>query len=228
MMRDVMKLVLKDFQIQKSAVPKYVITGLAFVLIFYMIGGMQNQMIFSVISFILIYRFINTALYEDEKNNSLRLLASLPVRRDIIVIARYVSTGIFSIALAAIMSIVMALTGMLSGEYLAASFVVFSSFLFFMIMISVYMPLGFKLGYFKAVNVNRFLFFAIFVLFAAIPLLLGRLGGGEPPEFAVRFGAMLEAMEPSLVMAGFAIFALLVYIVSMRISIGFFRKRMLF
>ncbi len=229
MMRDVLRIALKDFQIQKNSVLKYVITGLVFVVVFYLIGGEQNQMLFSVVSFILIYRFINITLYEDEKSNSLRLMVSLPIRRDTIVQARYLSTGIFTIALAVIMWAALALTGMLSGEEGSmTAIIVMCSFLIFTIMISVYMPLGFKLGYSKAVNINKFLFIGMFALFGAIPLVLDKLGGSPIPEAVVKLDSMLETADPVLALTGFALFSVLVYIVSMRISIGFFRKRELF
>jgi ABC-2 type transport system permease protein len=229
MKRDVIRLVLKDFQIQKGSALKYLLTGLVFVVVFYLMGGIENQMLFAVVSFILIYRFINTAMYEDEKNNSLRLLVSLPIRRDVIVIARYLSTAILTIVLGVIMWAVLALTGMLSGdESLATVLVITSISLVYIIMISIYLPLGFRLGYLKAVNINRFLFLAIIVVFGAIPMLISKLGGGQTPESALRLGEMLEAADPVLAVTGFAIFTILVYIVSMRISIVLFRKRLLF
>lgn len=228
MMRDVLRIAMKDFQIQKNSALKYLIAGFVFVLAFSLFGGLQSQMLFSMAFFILIYRYINTALYEDEKNNSLRLLVSLPVKRDTIVLARYLSTGIFILVLAVLMGAALAFTSMGAREAGDSAIVAIFTFLAFIIMISVYMPLGFKLGYFKAVNLNRVLFLAIFAIFGAVPLLLKNLPGGQTPESAARLGEMLEAADPALVIAGFAIFTILVYIVSMRISIGLFKKRLLF
>ena len=99
MRNETIRLAVKDFQIQASSVKNYIITLLVFLAVFLLISPMQYQAAFSMASLITLYRFINSTLYEDEKNNTLRLIDSLPVGRETVVKARYLSTGILAIVL---------------------------------------------------------------------------------------------------------------------------------
>ena len=161
-----------------------------------------------------LYRFINSTMYEDEKNNTLRLLDSLPVRRETVVRARYLSTGILAAALAVIL--------------VAAAAFTICTFLVYIILMSVYMPIGFKLGYIKAVNVNRFVIIGIFILFGAVSMLVSNLAGWQDHTQAEKVLVLLAETDPALITAVFAVITLLLYIVSMKVSVVFYKKRELF
>jgi CHASE3 domain sensor protein len=57
---------------------------------------------------------------------------------------------------------------------------------------------------------------------------MSNLSGGQIPEPVKRLESALETADTALLIVVFAIFTVLVYIVSMRLSIRFFRKRLLF
>jgi ABC-2 type transport system permease protein len=165
-------------------------------------------------------------MYEDEKNNTLRLLDSLPVRRETAVRARYLSTGILT---AALMVIIIAALAVADRTFtgVSAAFTI-CMFLVYVNLMSVYMPIGFKLGYIKAVNVNRFVFIGIFILFGAASALMTKLADMQDPNTAENVLAFLDDMDPALITAVFAVVTLLLYIVSMKVSVVFYKKRELF
>lgn len=224
-MNDVMRIVVKDFQIQAKSIRNYVIAILFFVLIFTAMGLGQNLMLLPLVALFVMYRFINYSMYEDEKNNTLRLLAALPVRRDAIVFARYLSCGIFAVALCIMLGVISALVSPYEAGSTAA---VLCVFFVYMIMMSVYMPIGFRLGYIKAVSINRFIFLGVFILLGAIPVLLGSKNGMQGGNALEGFIELLAGSDGLLIVAGFALVTLLLYIISMKISVVFFRKRTLF
>ena len=224
-MNDVMRIAVKDFQIQVKSIKNYVITTLFFVLLFTVGGLGRNTMLLPILALFVLYRFINYSMYEDEKNNTLRLLASLPLKRDTIVFARYLSTGVLIVVLSILLGSISALLP--SGEA-GSTALVLCIFFVYVIMISIYMPIGFKLGYIKAVNINRFIFLGLFVLLGAVPVLLGKGEGPQDGNALASVITMLDNADHVLIVAGFALVTLLLYIISMKISVIFFRKRTLF
>jgi len=227
MKRELVRLAVKDFQVQARSAKNYAITLIVFLAVFLLMSPMQYHMALSMAALITLYRFINSTMYEDEKNNTLRLIDSLPVGRENVVKARYLSTGILAVALLIILGVVTAIIDMAYGSDTAG--LAICMFLFYVILMSVYMPIGFRLGYIKAVNINRFIFLGIFILFGFLSALMGNLArqqqGPGPAE-----GAMIlpADMSPVLVMALFAVVTFLLYIVSMKVSVVFYKKRELF
>lgn len=240
MMKHMRLLVLKDFQVQLKSMINYVVVGFIFMLVFTLMGrGLQTA--FPMSAFIIIYGFINKSLYEDEKNNTLRLLVSMPVKRDSIVIARYLSTMVVIAVIGAVMGFLNALlAGMLPAADVQAgtevsgaivnALIVICTGLVFMILMSVYLPLAFKLGYIKAVNINRFIFLAIFVLFGAVPAIFQMTGDGSQESFPwiLQVKSFVESIDPVWLLALFILFSVCIYVFSMYMSIKLFRKRQLF
>jgi hypothetical protein len=226
MMRDVLRIAVKDFQIQLSSAKSYAITVAIFVVAYFLLGSGQSSMMLPLIALLILYRFINLSMYEDEKNNTLRLLASLPVKRDTIVTARYLSTGISIIILGLMLCAASVLVP--SNEADGSIALIMCTYFFYVIMMSVYMPIGFKLGYIRAVNINRFIFFGIFLLIGAISLLLKKISGQQAPDAVTRVVTLLTETDPLIIVAAFALITLLLYIISMRISMLLFRKRAIF
>lgn len=226
MRNETIRLAVKDFQIQASSVKNYIITLLVFLAVFFLISPMQYQAAFSMASLITLYRFINSTLYEDEKNNTLRLIDSLPVGRETVVKARYLSTGILAIVLMIIIGAAAVIADMTYAGASAA--LTICTFLVYIIAMSVYMPMGFKLGYLKAVNINRFVFIGIFILSGSISMLIGSLGTRQGVSLTESTIALLDNTSPALITAVFAAVTFLVYIVSMKVSVVFYKKRELF
>lgn len=226
MKNETIRLAVKDFQIQVKSIKSYVITLLVFLAVFLAMSPKQYQMAFSMAALVTLYRFINMTMYEDEKNNTLRLIDSLPVGRETVVRARYLSTGILAAALIIVLGAVSFIAGSIDrGASAAATICVF---LVYVILMAVYMPIGFKLGYIKAVNVNRFIFIGIFLLIGFASVLMGNPAGQQGSNAAESLTAMFADTSPVLVTAIFAVAAFLLYIVSMKVSVVFYKKRELF
>ena len=154
------------------------------------------------------------------------MIDSLPVGRETVVKARYLSTGILAIVL---MIIIGAAAVIADRTYAGASAALtICTFLVYIIAMSVYMPMGFKLGYLKAVNINRFVFIGIFILFGSISMLIGSLGTRQGVSLTESTIALLDNTSPALITAVFAAVTFLVYIVSMKVSVVFYKKRELF
>ncbi|NLH96299.1 MAG: ABC-2 transporter permease [Clostridiaceae bacterium] len=223
---ETIRLAVKDFQIQAKSIKSYVITLLVFIAIFLIMSPKQYQMAFSMAALVTLYRFINSTMYEDEKNNTLRLIDSLPVGRETVVRARYLSTGI----LAAVMIIVLGAVSFIADRTYAGASAALTicTFLVYIIAMSVYMPVGFKLGYLKAVNINRFVFIGIFILFGSISMLIGSLGTRQGVSLTESTIVLLDNTSPALITAVFAVVTLVLYIVSMKVSVVFYKKRELF
>lgn len=225
-----LKLVLKDFQIQKKSFLNYafVATVLSF---FFAVTGMA-QMTFSMITFPIVYGFVNRALYEDEKNNTLRLLVSLPIRKETMVRARYASVAAIVLIMFLVCSVINVLMSAFEVSPLNELSMGFSliavSILSVVILISVYLPLAFKLGYIKAVNINRFLFVGIFAAFTAVGVVLQRIPQGQPPEFIIRLIDILKSIGVIEMLLIFTAIAVCIFLISMQLSTNLFKKRELF
>lgn len=226
MKNETIRLAVKDFQIQVKSIKSYVITLLVFLAVFLAMSPKQYQMAFSMAALVTLYRFINMTMYEDEKNNTLRLIDSLPVGRETVVRARYLSTGILAAALIIVLGAVSFIAGSTNGG--ASTAATICVFLVYVILMAVYMPIGFKLGYIKAVNVNRFIFIGIFLLIGFASVLMGNPAGQQGSNAAESLTTLFDDTSPVLVTAVFAAAAFLLYIVSMKVSVVFYKKRELF
>ncbi len=234
MMKQVFRIAVKDFKIQLRSILYYLIAGFVLIVVFSIIGLAQKEMVYSIAVFAILYGFVNKALYEDEKNNTLRLLGSLPVKRDIIVYARYLSTGVLIIILYLSIWSYSVISDILTLEYTKDSTIimVISLFMVFTVMLSIYLPLAFKLGYIKAAGINRFVFLGLFAFIGGVTAVLaGVLKNRQDSDISRKIAALDLTVSSMNIMAIYGcilLFVLIVYLVSMRISIKFFRKRELF
>ena len=233
-MRQVIRIAIKDFQIQVKSILSYLIIGFVMIIVFSLINLLQKQTVFAMLAFAMLYGFVNKALYEDERNNTLRLLAAMPVKRDVIVYARYLSTVAFMLVLCMVIILITRfadLTVHSTAEPLVA-IIIACIFMVFVVMLSVYLPLAFKFGYIKAAGINRFVLLGMFAVvgggtaaFAAV------FNNKEPSDFPQKLKALdatLTSMDPAVLFAIIAVLVLIVYFGSLCLSIRFFRKRVLF
>lgn len=224
-----LNLIIKDFAIQKKNIKTYIFIAVFFSAYFLLFS--QAEMMMAMVTFPIIYNFLNRALYEDEKNNALRFLVSLPIERDLIVQARYLSVAIVTIVTTAGFWAINRLLGV-SGIWKAASKIDFAIAamitMAFIILISIYLPIAFKLGYIKAVGVNKFIFVGIILVFGMVPILLKNILKGPPPAFIENIAGILSSISPSAMLVFFAAVTLFIYFLSMELSIRFFRKRDLY
>ena len=171
----------------------------------------------NMISYILI--MYSTAY--DDLNKSDIMLNSLPINRKDIVSERYLSIFVFILASSIIMAftgVIMTLLGIggniriikLSDIGMAATSL--------SIIVFLYLPVYFKLGYLKAKLVNFLVFFAVFFL----PTLLARLLAKNTSIAFLRSLNQLTEMQLVLIMLTFAgVLGLISYV----LSLSFYRKR---
>ncbi len=225
-----LKLVLKDFQIQKKSFLNYAFIA-TFLSFFFAMSGMA-QMTFAMVTFPIVYGFINRALYEDEKNNTLRLLVSLPVRRKTVVHARYVSAAAIILIMALVctaINILLNAFGVTPLQETGNGFIILAfSMLAMVFLISVYLPIAFRLGSIKAANINRFLFIGIFAASTGASIALQRIPKGQPPEFIIRLVSMFQSISIVEILLILSAAAVCTFLISMQLSIRFFEKRELF
>ncbi|HHW48708.1 MAG TPA: ATP-binding cassette domain-containing protein [Clostridiaceae bacterium] len=100
--------------------------------------------------------------------------------------------------------------------------------LFFIILVSIYLPLAYKLGYIKANSINRFFLIGIFAVSTAAGLVLENISGSSPPAFISRISEFLSSVNPYTMLILAIAFTVAIYFISMELSIKFFKKRNLF
>lgn len=222
-------LILKDFVIQKKRFRTYILLSVFFAVWFSVWG--QQEMLLGIATFPVIYGFANNALYEDEKNNTLRLLASLPIRKEMLVYCRYISialTAAGTIGVYWLLGRLLPASGIRNrGETLQVSTLVISACAF-LFLLSIYLPLAFKLGYIKAAGLNRFILIGVFAFFGAGGIALKEFGGGRQPAWLLDLVHNVDSLDPRIILAVVSISALLAYLLSMYTAVRFFRKRNLF
>lgn len=125
-----------------------------------------SKEIFNIGSIAIAYLFISYSLSYDDKNNSLVILNSLPVKREEIVIAKYISLAVFGgigIVIMSLFGFLVKLSGLFTCEINISSYSIMKIFIILLAMYSLFFPLYFKFGYLKLNIVNMFMFFiAIF------------------------------------------------------------------
>lgn len=224
------RLMLKDFSVQKKGFLNYCFIAV-FLGAFFAVAGM-GQMVYAVVAFPIIYGFINRAFYEDEKNNTLRLLASLPVKRESLVYSRYASVAVMAVVVSVFTMVLANVLQLLelfpdggpAGQVLYVSLILFV----LVVIVSCYLPLLFKLGYIRAATINRFVLIGVFGGIGLLGTVLSKKAGGPPPEIIQTLDAWIEKAGTAGVLAVVGILSTLLYLISMQFSVAFFRKRNLY
>jgi ABC-2 type transport system permease protein len=233
------QLIIKDFVLQKRTAYVYLAMGMLF---FFYFDAMDQRNMIAVMmpTFMIIYGFMNRSLSEDEKNHTLRMLVSLPIPRATIVKAKYASVALAAALAGSLLLSIGALAGIYSfqePEDRVMNLLIIAAFtLTCTLLVSVFIPLVYKIGVVRAQSINRFMFFGLFALGTTVGTLAGFLADrlhmeGEPPAWVNgigKIGSVFAEMNPY---AGIVLlFALsgLIYIVSMLLSIRFLERREVF
>ena len=222
-------LIIKDFTIQKKALIKYFIASLLFMFVFAF--ALEQQVLMALAMFPVIYGYINRSLYEDEKNNTLRLLLSLPLEKNDIVFAKYISTGIMITVITMIFSVyskLLVLNGIWHAENMVASTTIATMILIFVILISTYLPFVYKLGYIRASGIYRFIFMVIFALAISFSVIAQKMFDSWDIPLVIKAMKFLMLLSPVYLNAIIFIFIILIYLISMKLSSILFNKRNLF
>ncbi|MDF2925870.1 MAG: family transporter protein [Paenibacillaceae bacterium] len=227
------QLIMKDFFLQKRTAYMYLAMGMLF--FFYFDAMDQENMLSPMIpAFIIVYSFMNRSLHEDEKNNTLRLLLTLPVERALLVKAKYMSVLSVAVISTIILVGIAVATGAVSFadpvERQVHLLVMAACILCYTVILSVFLPITYKLGIIKAQTINRFIFFGFIALGTTFGALVNSLKSrfnlsGEPPAWLDRMGTFLEQMNPYVFFAALLAFSAVVYLGSMLMSIRFMERR---
>ncbi|WP_454053193.1 ABC-2 transporter permease [Clostridium sp. Marseille-Q7071] len=215
-------LVIKDFVVQKTNIKFILIYALAGSLFFATLGDGAYIMIPMMLS----YTYLLGGLGQDDKNNSEFLLNSLPVSRDSIVYAKYLSVIIFS-AIAIVLTMggifIMSSIGLskMTGNMRAENIV---GFLFgIMIFMAINFPLYFKYGYAKL----RYFNFGIFILFLISPIIIkflkDNINFNSP--FMLSMRTKLLSLSDTQIGIFIICIALFIYMASLAISLNIYKKK---
>ncbi len=227
------QLILKDFAIQRRSAYVYLAMGLLF--FFYMTAMDQHNMISVMMPvFVIVYSFINRSMHEDEKNHATRLLLCLPVQRTTLVKAKYASVVLVALLSTAVLSLIGIVGGALSFDthedrmvnLLIAAVVTCC----YSLLVSVLIPMVYKMGVAKAQVYNRIFFIGLILLGGSSGAILSAFRSrfdfsAGPPAWLQRLWETLEQISPYVWIIGLFCLAVLMFLVSLRFSIRYFEKR---
>lgn len=215
-------LIIKDFIVQKTNIKFILIYALAGSLFFASSGGGAYVMIPMILS----YMYLLGGLGQDDKNNSEFLLNSLPVSRESIVYAKYLSVIIFGV-IAIILTIggtfIMSSIGLSKiTDNMRMEHVV--GFLFgIMVFMAINFPLYFKYGYAKL----RYFNFGIVILFLISPIIFKFLKDNINlnNSFILSMKAKILSLSDTQVGIFIICIALFIYVLSLAISLNIYKKK---
>lgn len=233
------QLILKDLFLQKRSA--YIFIAMGFMFFFYFTALDQKNMVSVMVPpFLIVYSFMNRSLHEDERNHTMRLLFSLPIPRSEIVKAKY--TVVATVALTTICIFVALGTafGAVSfrdrDESLINLFIMVGFILVYTILISVFLPMAYRIGFIRAQTINRFFFFALIALGSGfgfiVKLVQDHLDIDRDPPAWVNWigdlGSRLTEINPYVGLLLLVALCASVYLGSMILSIRYIERREMF
>lgn len=154
-------LIIKDILVQKKTILISLVYTIFFIFTF---QGMGNVgFVGSVVA--IVYLLLNTSLAYDDKNKSEIMLNSLPIKREDIVTAKYVSVLLYltiGIGFYFISTLLIKLTMLPIQLNIVTAVDIISSMISVILLSSINLPLFFKLGYIKSKMFSFILFFLFF------------------------------------------------------------------
>ena len=216
-----LNLVLKDILIQKKSVLFAIIYIVFFMCVFHSLGTMMSASAIVAFTYILLMG----AFAHDDKSKADTMLNSLPVKRESVVIAKYISLLLFLAIGAAVyiilFNIIQIINLPLKAFPLTLECLVGALF-GVSLMNSIYFPVLFKIGYTRAKVLNLILFFAFFF---GVPAIVNLFTSNIDKEFFDSILSVVNSQSDAVI--GFSIVALafLLLIVSYFISVKFYKQR---
>jgi ABC-2 type transport system permease protein len=232
----VRQLIWKDFVVQKRTA--YVYLAMGFLFFFYFDAMDQRNMLSVMIPvFVIVYSFANRSLLEDERNHTIRMLLCLPVQRSVLVKAKYLSIFLVALVATIVFTVIGAGFGLFSSydqdELLINLFIVAGCMLCYTIIVSIFIPLVYKIGIVRAQTINRFVFFGFMILGTTMGALITFLKSrfdfsGSPPAWVDWMGSTIENMNPYAGLVFLFSLSALIFIGSMLLAIRIFNRREVF
>lgn len=191
-------------------------------MIFFLFGRTDSsQMIYVMGINMIAYLMIMYSTAYDDMNKSDVMLNSLPLRRKDIVTERYLSLFVFVLMTALLMAasgVVMTFLKVFDGVRLITFSDVAIAACSISLIVFLYLPVYFKLGYVKAKLFNFAIFFAVFLL---PTLLMKALVGTGSPAWAEN----LDSVSETSVILFMGVLATVVGAVSYALSLRFYARR---
>jgi hypothetical protein len=212
-------LLLKDILVQK----KQFLYGILLAAV-YSFAFSSNNLGGVLTVFVFPYIFVLTAASYEEKNKAEMILISLPIKRSLLVMERYISVFLFA-ALGAIEYIIVVGVANLVELPIKFSTLTIEPVLIFGLAMyyGIYLPLYFKFGYIKTRWVNFVMFFG---LFFGVPSLVNAIN---------KYGINFKILNPLItffknqsniaVASELIIVAFLIYVLSYAISVKIYNSR---
>lgn len=212
-------LVFKDFLIQKKNILISLVLALAYTFMFS--SKMPTYIIYLAIPVMITYLLMMSACNYDDKNNSQILFCSIPINREDLVIAKYISAfaflfiGICEVILSSYilkLSNAVHIKGSIKLDYIMIGIAITA------IGSAIYYPIYFKLGYGKSQ------FFLVAIFFAGFfgPMFLADLMQSD--KFKALFSNIFSIQKATLYSLALVI-TLIILIISALISIKIYKAR---
>ncbi|MBP2072210.1 MULTISPECIES: ABC-2 transporter permease [Thermoanaerobacterium] len=212
-------LLLKDILVQK----KQFLYGILLAAV-YSFAFSSNNLGGVLTVFVFPYIFVLTAASYEEKNKAEMILISLPIKRSLLVMERYISVFLFA-ALGAIEYIIVVGVANLVELPIKFSTLTIEPVLIFGLAVyyGIYLPLYFKFGYIKTRWVNFVMFFGLFFGVAGLISAINKYGTNS--QVLNSLITFFKNQSNTVVANELIIMALLIYALSYMISVKIYNSR---
>lgn len=213
-------LILKDFLVQK----KTLIFSIIYLLIFSFFFKQTPNAMFPTAITVLTYMVVMTSCSYDDKYNSDILFNSIPLGRTKIVVAKYVSSYvtmiIAGILYTVLVIVINSINLSINLKYITWDGIA-AGFLSVTLIIGIYLPAFFKVGYTKARILNLILFFAVFFGVS----FLGQQISGSESSLSLGIIEFIKAQSDFQIIFSVFLFGILTLFISLFISIILYKNR---
>lgn len=216
-------LILKDILIQKKTIMISLIYCVLFSVVFGKASGVESAFIAG--TFAVSYLFIVYVCSYEERYNGLAIFSSLPVKRDEIVISKYISVFLFAFIgfmLTLLTHLILNKIGIVNTVP-KLSFELIVGLVFSVCIIgALYYPVYFRFGYMK----SKFIMFGVFMAIGFLPTMAVRLV--DKDYFMDRLKILSDGINnlPDVLIGGIILLSgALITIISMLYSIKVFRGK---
>lgn len=216
-----LSLILKDLLLQRRSI----LLGFVYMLVMIFAFSTGGSAMFTAGAFMLIYMLVQTPGAHDFKCNADAMLNSLPVNRSTIVSAKYLSVIVYVLIATAEYSalyFLIRLSGLPIRAYPPGLEGFVGLAVMVVILIAVYYPLYFKLGYMKTRYINVFLFAGLFAAGSAIVLAVKK---EDSLKLIQDIGNLINSQPAALMLCGVAGVALGLVLLSYCLSIYFYKRK---
>ncbi|MGI6706559.1 MAG: ABC-2 transporter permease [Clostridia bacterium] len=214
-------LILKDLLLQKKTVAISLVYIIFFIFALQQVGPVAY--VTAIMGFS--YMLVVTACAHEDKSNGDTLMNSLPIRRSQVVLAKYLSVYIY-MALGTIAYVLFIALIRNTGIAVTTHPITLENFITALItvtlMMGIYFPIFFKLGYIKSRFLPFILFSALYTGMSALGQLMEKNRHKPWAEGIYRFlTSQSDTTAPLMLLAGVLILALISY----GLSLHFYRNR---